>query len=113
MNSRDALLSQLTTFTEEEKYYLRCFELKQAAELRSGSETDSEESGLLRMERLPRFRPFKLHSHTSFEIFYIMSGTCWNQLDDRRYNLHPGLASQPSKVYPSFVGSAGAVTAVP
>ena len=90
MNSRDAFLSQLAAYTEEERYYLRCFELGQPAELRSGSETDSEESSLIRMERLPRFRPFKLHSHTSFEIFYIMSGTCGNQLDDRHYFLHPG-----------------------
>ncbi len=90
MTEKEALVLSLETFTEEERYYIRCVELGQPPKVLSSFTVFPDEQTRIVMERHPRFRPCPPHTHDFFEIFYVMRGTCGQQLDDRRFTLHKG-----------------------
>ena len=90
MADRTVLLSSLEAYTEEEKYYIRCMELQQPPRILSSFSDFPDASHHIVMERHLRFQPCPPHTHDHFEIFYVMTGTCGQQLDDRRFTLHKG-----------------------
>ena len=90
MTDKTVLLQDLEAYTEEEKYYIRCLELQQPPKLLSFFDAFPDDQTRVFMERHPRFAPCPPHAHEFFEIFYVMTGTCGQQLDDRHFLLHQG-----------------------
>ena len=90
MTDKTVLLQDLEAYTEEEKYYIRCLELQQPPKPLSFFDAFPDDQTRVFMERHPRFAPCPPHTHEFFEIFYVMTGTCGQQLDDRHFLLHQG-----------------------
>ena len=90
MGDNASLLTDLETYLEEEKYYIRCLELNIPPVTHSYFSEFPDSETRVYMERHPRFAPCPPHTHDFFEIFYVMTGTCGQQLDDRRFLLHQG-----------------------